>query len=119
HHPTFQGPLRARTQQRVVALFSMIRSLCVPYAFGPQRTGAGLPRLHGVEPYLRPSIHDRASHGNGKSTAAAPGSPSSPFMTAGCGGSMMDPLYVQAALVSQAWPVQALLESLRRQYGGA
>ena len=119
HHPTFQGPLRARTQQRVVALFSMIRSLCVPYAFGPQRTGAGLPRLHGVEPYLRPSIHDRSagSHGNGKTAAAVPGSPASPFTVTGSAGSMMDPLYVQAALVSQAWPVQALLESLRRQYG--
>ena len=118
HHPTFQGPLRARTQQRVVALFTMIRSLCVPYAFGPQRTGAGLPRLHGVEPYLRPSIHDRSggSHGNGKTTVAMPGNPSNPFTGAG-GGPMVDPLYVQAALVSQAWPVQALLESLRRQYG--
>jgi len=119
HHPTFQGPLRARTQQRVMALFTMIRSLCVPYAFGPQRTGAGLPRLHGVEPYLRPSIHDRSggSHGNGKTTGGMPGNPSNPFTGAG-GGPMIDPLYVQAALVSQAWPVQALLESLRRQYGG-
>jgi subtilisin len=120
HHPMFQGPLRARTQQRVVALFSMIRSLCVPYAFGPQRTGAGLPRLHGVEPYLRPSIHDRSAgtHGNGKAVAATPANPSNPFTATGSAGSMMDPLYVQAALVSQAWPVQALLESLRRQYGG-
>jgi len=30
----------------------------------------------------------------------------------------MPPLYVQPALVAQAWPVQALLESLRRQYLG-
>jgi hypothetical protein len=30
----------------------------------------------------------------------------------------MTPLYVQPALVAQAWPVQALLESLRRQYLG-
>ena len=30
----------------------------------------------------------------------------------------MAPVYVQPALVAQAWPVQALLESLRRQYLG-
>ena len=29
------------------------------------------------------------------------------------------PLYVQTQLVAQAWPVQALLESLRRQYLGS
>jgi hypothetical protein len=39
-------------------------------------------------------------------------------------GAMVDPaqvasLYVQAPLVAQAWPVQALLESLRRQYLGS
>src|SRR5262249_31495756 len=38
HHPTFQGPLHARTQQRVAALFAMIRSLCVPYGLGSLRT---------------------------------------------------------------------------------
>ncbi|HKZ07273.1 MAG TPA: hypothetical protein VJU81_17545, partial [Methylomirabilota bacterium] len=32
-------------------------------------------------------------------------------------GPMADPLYVQASLVAQAWPVQALLETLRRPYG--
>jgi subtilisin family serine protease len=142
HHPTFQGPLRARTPQRVAALFTMIRSLCVPYAFGPQRTGAGLPRLHTVEPFLQPSLHDRSSagsHGNGKTSAAtgaAPGVPLGLFagpMTAspppafgapmfvpqeGGAGPLVDPLYVQATLITQAWPVQALFESLRRQYGG-
>src|SRR5262245_42429667 len=131
HHPTFQGPLRSRTQQRVVALFAMIRSLCVPYPFGPRRTGAGLPRLHPIEAYLRPSIHDRSSagsHGNGgtiaSSMAASGGAPLGMFtgpMMAGAPvamGTVVDPLYVQAALVGQAWPVQALFESLRRQYGG-
>ena len=34
-------------------------------------------------------------------------------------GPVVDPLYIQASLVAHAWPVQALLESLRRQYGGA
>ncbi len=28
------------------------------------------------------------------------------------------PLYVQSPLMAQAWPVQALFESLRRQYLG-
>ena len=30
----------------------------------------------------------------------------------------MAPLYMHAQLAAQAWPVQALLESLRRQYLG-
>ena len=34
------------------------------------------------------------------------------------GGAPAKPLHVQAALVAQAWPVQLLLESLRRQFGG-
>src|SRR5262249_7861626 len=33
HHPVFLGPLRARSQARVAALFNMIRALSVPYAF--------------------------------------------------------------------------------------
>jgi subtilisin len=141
HHPAFQGPLRARTQQRVAALFTMIRSLCVPYAFGPLRTGAGIPRLHGLEQFLRPSSQPPT---NGQAAAATPRvQPSaasgtyvgqSPMMptppptfgapmfasqegSAFIGGPVLDPLYVQAALVAQAWPVQALLESMRRQYG--
>lgn len=141
HHPAFQGPLRARTQQRVAALFTMIRSLCVPYGFGPLRIGAGMPRLHGLEQFLRPSAQPLT---NGQAAAAAasarqsaaPGAyfPQSPMATSApsfggpmfapqeggavMGTSMVDPLYVQAALVAQAWPVQALLESMRRQYGG-
>ena len=144
HHPIFQGPLRARTQQRVAALFTMIRSLCVPYGFGVLRTGAGMPRLHGLEQFLRPSLQP-ATNGQaggahqGQPSAAAPsgahfgqGQPMTPpaagFVAPGypapdSGGAVMsnplvDPLYLQAALVAQAWPVQALLESMRRQYGG-
>jgi subtilisin len=75
HHPLFQGPLRARGPQRVAALFQMIRSLCVPYAFAG-RAGAGLPRLHGLEDVLRASAsangHATASPGNGRASAAAP-----------------------------------------------
>ena len=91
HYPAFQGPLRFRSPQRVAALHSMIRGLCVPYGFGAERTGAGLPRLHGIEQVLQPS-------------------PQKAEQRAGS--------YVQPALVAQAWPVQALLESLRRQYLG-
>ena len=109
HHPAFLGPLRARTQERVAALFNTIRSMCVPYPFGPGRTGAGLPRLHGLERVLQPGPERREF---------APAVSSVP-LGAGIGSTMVDPLYVQTSLVGvgQAWPVQALLESLRRQYG--
>ena len=93
----------------VAALFNTIRSMCVPYPFGPGRSGAGLPRLHGLERVLQPSPERREF---------APAVSSVP-LGAGIGSSMVDPLYVQTSLVGvgQAWPVQALLESLRRQYG--
>jgi subtilisin family serine protease len=119
HHPAFLGPLRARNQQRVAALFDTIRSLCVPYGFGAVRAGAGLPRLHGLERVLQPSPEP------GRRAAGAPAGrqfvtrgavSGAPF--GGVGGPVVDPLYVQASLVAQAWPVQALLESLRRPYGG-
>jgi subtilisin len=141
HHPAFQGPLRFRSQQRVAALYSMIRWLCVPYGFGAERTGAGLPRLHGVEQVLQPSPQQAGqragSTGNGQAAArnavapsAVPGmsfgqpigSVLSPMAAATLASPVdaahMTPLYVQPALVAQAWPVQALLESLRRQYLG-
>jgi hypothetical protein len=114
HHPAFQGPLRPRNQQRVAALFNTIRSLCVPYGFGPLRAGAGLPRLHGLERVLQPSPEP------GRRTTASLGG--QPVTSAGvfggaAGGPLADPLYLQASLVAQAWPVQALLETLRRSYG--
>ena len=141
HHPAFQGPLRFRSQQRVVALYGMIRWLCVPYGFGAERTGAGLPRLHGVEQILQASPAEAGqragSTGNGQAAArhpapevAVPGMPLSPpigsvlspmaaaTLAPPVDAAHMPPLYVQPALVAQAWPVQALLESLRRQYLG-
>ena len=117
----------------------MIRWLCVPYGFGAERTGAGLPRLHGVEQVLQPSPHQTGksagSTGNGQA-ARHPVAPSAmsdmsygqpigsvlgPMvgpLTAPIDPAQMAPVYVQPALVAQAWPVQALLESLRRQYLG-
>src|SRR5262249_28432838 len=76
HHPLFQGPLAARTSQRVAGLFNMIRALCVPSPLGPARTGAGLPRLIGVEHVLRPSVQQQADAsgprvGNGHGTIAS------------------------------------------------
>jgi subtilisin family serine protease len=148
HHPVFQGPLRARTVQRVAALFSMIRWMSVPYGFGPERTGAGVPRLHGLESLLQPGFTagGRGSGGvapeagsgysgagagpmfgglAGPAAATAFGGPvfASQEALGGVGTTVLDPahvnpLYVQASLVAQAWPVQALLESLRRQYLG-
>ncbi len=140
HHAAFQGPLRGRNQQRVVGLFNMIRLLCVPYGFGPARAGAGLPRLHGLEQVLQPSLQ---ANGGGTVTrtgesqaVATPGMPSghalggltgqvpqlAPF--AGpllapppargiMGGVPSDPFYVHAPLATYPWSLQALLESLR------
>ena len=156
HHPLFRGPLLARNQQRVAALFNMVRWLCTPYGFGTQRTGAGLPRLHGLEQLLvqaePPAGRASTSGGNGRSKTRTPASPGfavglpfvppvgavlGPMVPAAFAGpafaqtetggvvgtglldpSQIAPLYVHAQLVTQAWPVQALLESLRRQYLG-
>ena len=113
HHPAFVGPLRARNSQRVAALFNTIRSMCVPYGFGPLRVGAGLPRLHGFERVLQPTP-EPSRWGAGPYVAAGAALGGAPFAPA-----VVDPLYVQAStLVAQAWPVQALMESLRRPYGG-
>jgi subtilisin len=157
HHAAFQGPLRARNQQRVVGLFNMIRLMCVPYGFGPARAGAGLPRLHGLEQVLQPSLHQNgggvaASTGNiqAAATSAAPsvapgpvfGQPigglagpmmlavppafavpalTPPAASAVFGGAvgMVDPFYVHAPrAAAPPWSLQALLDSLRWQYGG-
>lgn len=112
HHPVFQGPLRARSQLRVAALFNMIRRLCTPYGFGAPRAGAGLPRLHGLEHLLLPT------QPAGRERASGLFAPQDAGGVAGT--SVLDPTqaYVHAQLAAQAWPVQALLESLRRQYLG-
>lgn len=120
HHPAFQGPLLGKTPQRVAALFSMIRAMSVPYGFGADRTGAGVPRLHSVEPWLLQSSPQPGARTPGGGMAAA-GIGMAGLGMAG-GASVFDPaqlapLYVQA-LVAGAWPIQALLESLRRQYPG-
>jgi len=149
HHPVFQGSLRIRNQQRVAGLFQLIRSLCVPYRFGTLGTGAGLPRLHGVEHVLQPSPEHpgaRPSSGNGQATTLG-GQPSggsgAPVVqpiggvlhgmsatAAGLGTPVLAPqpagsvivsgmgAYFQPSFPLQTWPVQALLESWRRQYGG-
>jgi subtilisin len=159
HHPAFEGARPVRSQQRVAALFNMIRRMCVPYNFGEGRVGAGLPRLHGLEQLLQVSQQRAeratASTGNGQTGATIPVAPSAaagvpygqPFgggvgpmpatlaaaftapvfapqeTGAVIGAGAVDPahvfpIYVQTPLVAQAWPFQALLESLRRQYLG-
>jgi subtilisin family serine protease len=112
HHPVFQGPLRARNQLRVATLFNMIRRLCTPYGFGAQRAGAGLPRLHGLEHVLLPT-----QQSNGQSIRP-PQDIGGAVGTGVLDPAQMAPLYVQAQLAAQAWPAQALLESLRLQYLG-
>ncbi len=48
HHPLFQGPLKAHTEQRVSALFNLIRACAVPQFADPLRGGDGVPDLHRV-----------------------------------------------------------------------
>jgi subtilisin family serine protease len=46
HHPLFQeGPFRMRSEQRVQALFELIRASAVPRFPDPRRGGAGVPDL--------------------------------------------------------------------------
>lgn len=49
HHPLFrEEPFRMRSEQRVRALFELIRASAVPYVSDPQRGGAGVPNLSRV-----------------------------------------------------------------------
>jgi len=48
HHPLFQGPLKARSEQRVSALFGLIRASAIPHFVDPLRGGAGVPDLQRV-----------------------------------------------------------------------
>jgi subtilisin family serine protease len=46
HHPLFQeGSFKVRSEQRVHALFELIRASAVPRFADPQRGGAGVPDL--------------------------------------------------------------------------
>ena len=46
HHPLFRdGPFRGRSEQRVQALFELIRACAVARVPDPQRSGAGVPDL--------------------------------------------------------------------------
>jgi subtilisin family serine protease len=118
HHPAFQGPLRARSQQRVAALFQLIRSTCVPYPFEGLRAGAGMPRLHGLEWILRPSLEeqDRAQGSGGNGHGTTPDRPVPPVYSQPPGQIYQPPGYLAPPMPAQVWPIQALVESLRRQY---
>jgi len=49
HHRLFsEGPFRSRSEQRVDALFELIRASAVPHFADPQRGGAGVPDLQRV-----------------------------------------------------------------------
>lgn len=76
HHPIFRTTLRERTKERVAGLFSIIKSICVPYAFGSDRIGAGLPKLDALQQFLTPSTAPaEGSDGtgtNGQQAANAP-----------------------------------------------
>jgi subtilisin family serine protease len=60
HHPLFKQ-FKNKDIQRVGILFQMIKSMCLPYNLGTGRTGAGLPRFHGLEQILQPEERLRSS----------------------------------------------------------
>ena len=90
HHPIFREALRARNQARVAGLFSMIRSISVQYPFGPDRTGAGMPTLAGLENILRPAgpatRPAAAASGSFTPQGAGPGGSARPGRSATAGG---------------------------------
>ncbi|HEY2483091.1 MAG TPA: S8 family serine peptidase, partial [Caulobacteraceae bacterium] len=48
HHPLFRGAYAQRGEQRVKALFDLVRGSAMPPVFDPTRVGAGLPDLQRV-----------------------------------------------------------------------
>lgn len=56
HHPVFLNQFPNRDANRVKALFSMLQSTAMPYTFGTDRTGTGIPRLDPVINLLMQSI---------------------------------------------------------------
>jgi subtilisin len=73
HHPLFQGPLKARSEQRVAQLFQLIGLSAVRCLNDPTRSGAGFPNL---------------LHVPGLQTASAPQTPAagpSPQLGGGAG----------------------------------
>ncbi|WIM94922.1 S8 family serine peptidase [Actinoplanes oblitus] len=74
HHPVFRQTFAARGPARVAGLFSMIRSLCAPYGFGPTRVGAGMPTLATVASQLVPAGQpDSATAGHQPTPSGAQG----------------------------------------------
>jgi hypothetical protein len=48
HHPLFQGSFKARSEQRVSALFGLLRASAIAALPDPLRVGAGVPNLRRV-----------------------------------------------------------------------
>lgn len=88
HHPLFRSELSQRGQQRVAALFNIIRSMCGPYQFGFGRTGSGLPRLHGLEAILQPALGEQLRAPAADGQAQQPQPVVSPQSLLGFGGTM-------------------------------
>jgi len=55
HHPMFRVQFRERNAARVNALYQLIHSICAPVALGPDRAGAGIPRLGSLIGTLLPA----------------------------------------------------------------
>jgi hypothetical protein len=70
HHPLFQGGFAHRGEQRVAALFELMRSSCMPYVqVDPLRVGVGLPDLQQV-PGLLPAAAQQPTAGAPQAAAA-------------------------------------------------
>jgi hypothetical protein len=86
HHPLFQGPFKARSEQRVATLFGLLRASAVMSIADPMRVGVGVPNLQRVPGLLGEFA-----------TMAEPGSLSAPF------GAMPGLEAMPAALFAAAW----------------
>lgn len=52
HHPMFQTTYKAKTYNRVFALYNALKQICVPYNFGPGRAGSGMPSVYPIMQYM-------------------------------------------------------------------
>jgi subtilisin len=67
-HPLFQGPLAARSEQRVSTLFGLLRASAALPVSDPQRIGAGVPSLQRV-----PGLLGGLTNTEGLRSLATPG----------------------------------------------
>lgn len=108
HHPLFQGPLKVRSDQRVSALFGLVRASAVPYFADALRGGAGVPdlqRVPGLDGVLgaQPFAAGPAAFAPDLFASAMRGAPTAPGAEP-----FQGPFPAYGPLIAQGW--QALIQ---------